>query len=122
ILVIDDSPFLRDLLAAALGRMGYQVSGASGGTEALALVEKESYDLLLVDLRMPGMDGQEFFRILASRHPELRLRVIFITGDTVSQNSREFLESTGQPFLAKPFDLSELRQMLVRELEKRQAG
>jgi two-component system response regulator AtoC len=60
ILVIDDEPNLRHMLTVVLEKAGYTVSSAADGTEALSLTETNSFDLILCDLRMPGMDGLAF--------------------------------------------------------------
>ena len=63
---------------------------------------------------MPVLDGESFYRELAQRHPALRERIVFLTGDVLSRDKREFLERTGAPFLTKPCDLDELRRVVAR--------
>jgi CheY-like chemotaxis protein len=63
---------------------------------------------------MPVLDGESFYRELAQRHPALRERIVFLTGDVLGREKREFLEGTGAPFLTKPCDLDELRRVIAR--------
>jgi len=74
------------------------------------------FSLVLLDLRLPGMDGMEFFRILVRRHPALGSRVIFMTGDTAGEHTERFLEHAGRPVLAKPFGLDTLRTFAEAKL------
>ena len=73
-----------------------------------------SYDLVLSDTKMPVMDGEAFFAELVRRDPTFRRRVIFLTGDVLSRDKREFLEGTGAPFLTKPCDLGDVRRLVQR--------
>ena len=103
ILVVDDEPELATLLQEMLEAADYEVAIAESGEVALALVAEARFDAVVSDLRMPGMDGAGLWRALRERHPTLARRMIFVTGDTLSPGSREFLESTGCVCLEKPF-------------------
>jgi len=74
------------------------------------------YDLIICDTQMPVLDGEGFYIELGRRFPALRNRVIFLTGDVLSREKREFLESTGAPYLTKPCDLAEVRRLVQRTL------
>ena len=117
ILIVDDDQAVRDVMTFGLTDAGYQVTGASRARQALDLPEISEFSLVLLDLRLPGMDGMEFFRILARRHPALGSRVIFMTGDTAGEHTERFLEHAGRPVLAKPFSLDALRTLVEAELE-----
>ena len=112
VLVVDDEPGVRALLSHTLSGDGHTVETASGGQQALDLIKEGEYDCIIADLKMPGMSGQELYRRLAVLDPMLASKVIFVTGDTVRQDARDFLEKTRSPAVAKPFDLSELRQKI----------
>jgi len=116
ILVVDDEQELAEVLVEALGRDGHRVEIASNGAEALRQLERQTYDLVVSDTKMPVMDGVELFHELERRFPELRRRIIFVTGDVLDTEKRQFLESTGAPFLTKPFDLTEIRNVVRRRL------
>jgi len=116
ILVVDDERDLAEILGEALGREGHRVEIAEDGADALRRLEQQAYDLVLSDTKMPVMDGVELFREIERRFPLLSKRVIFLTGDVLDAEKRRFLESSGAPFLIKPFDLGEVRRVVRRAL------
>ena len=109
---MDDEPGIVALLKEVLGRNGYCIETASNGTEALARLGSQAYDVILSDLCMPEMSGEKFFQALSERFPHLRERIIFVTGDTVSPSSRRFLDETGAPWLSKPFKIHEVEKIV----------
>jgi signal transduction histidine kinase/ActR/RegA family two-component response regulator len=117
ILVIDDEPGARDLLSEVLGGVGYDVEAVDSGRKALELLDNATYDLLLVDMKMPGMNGREILQSLSDRMP--MPRVIFVTGDTATISTQRFLKESEQPVIFKPFDLEELNTLVAEELGKR---
>jgi DNA-binding response OmpR family regulator len=116
ILSIDDEKLIRDLLVEYLGMSGYHVEGIGDPHQALKSVESDDYDLLLLDMKMPGMTGKDFFTALSSSKPEMTSRIVFITGDIVTHETRAFLEGTGRPAVEKPFDLAEVKRIVAEEL------
>jgi signal transduction histidine kinase len=116
ILVVDDERELAEVLVEALGREGHRVEIAGNGADALRRLEQRGYDLVVSDTKMPVMDGMELYRELTRRFPVLSKRIIFVTGDVLDAEKRRFLESSGAPFLAKPFDLGEIRRVVRRVL------
>ena len=116
ILVVDDEPQLAELLAELLAAAGHEVSTAGGGEEALSLLGSGHWDLVLCDLRMPGMDGPTLYREVARRHAGMERRFVFLTGDTMSPDARRFLEDSACPHLAKPFELAEVERAVALAL------
>jgi len=114
ILVVDDEPDVAGVLVDLLRGEGHGVDTASNGVEALEKIERQVYDVILSDTKMPVLDGQGFFTELERRHPELRRRVAFLTGDVLNADKRESLARTGAPTLMKPFDLDEIRRVVRR--------
>jgi len=108
VLVVDDeielSSLMRDMLEAA----GYDVATAESGMVALELLATARFDAIVSDLRMPDMDGAALWRAVAKSHPSLARNMLFVTGDTLSPDAREFLRSTRCPALDKPFSKSDL--------------
>jgi CheY-like chemotaxis protein len=90
---------------------------AGDGHAALERLHNQSYDVLFLDLRMPGLDSERLFEVLCQEFPATAKRVVFITGDTTSAESQQFLDRTGRPFLAKPMTLSEVRGIAQEILE-----
>jgi two-component system sensor histidine kinase/response regulator len=116
VLVVDDEADLADVLIEELRRDGHRVEFAPNGAEALAWLERQAFDLVLSDTKMPIMDGVQFYREVERRFPSLRRRVIFVTGDALDPEKRQFLESLEMPFLIKPFDFSAVRDLMRRRL------
>src|SRR6266849_243088 len=104
ILVVDDEPFIVQLVADMLSEEGYEVDTAANGLLALEHIEKRPYDLILSDLRMPELDGLALYRELERRWPDLLRRIIFVSGTIEQPEYRSFLQETGVPVLPKPFD------------------
>jgi two-component system NtrC family sensor kinase len=112
VLVVDDEWSIRALLHDILRLDHHEVALAGSGIEAADLAERERFDVILTDIKMPGMDGAAFYRQVLQRSPEQARRIIFITGDTVSPDTRAFLQSISNPVLSKPFKIGPLRDAI----------
>jgi CheY-like chemotaxis protein len=117
ILVVDDEPAIGALLADMLAAHGHRVRTTTSALDALRALDAEPFDVILSDMRMPAMDGQDFYRELARRRPALARRLVFVTGDAVADEIASFLASTGVPSLAKPFSLVALGEVVRRVLD-----
>jgi signal transduction histidine kinase len=113
VLVIDDEEPLRVLLEEALGMAGHHVDVANDGEAALAKVRGEPYDLIICDLRMPGMSGEEFYAALEDVAPQLQRKIVFSTGDTSGARCADFLSRTGLPVLEKPFSIRKVLELVA---------
>jgi CheY-like chemotaxis protein len=120
ILVVDDEPDIGQLLTDVLTRDGHQVERALSGRAALTSLQQRPVDLIISDLRMPDMDGTALYRALASEHPELAERILFVTGDTLAADVTEFLNTVGARVLEKPLDLGDVSRKVQTLLD--QAG
>jgi PAS domain S-box-containing protein len=116
ILIVDDEAGIRSALAYLLRRDGHEVDTATNGALALEKLQARSFDLILCDLRMPDLDGPGLYRALQERAPQLLQRFIFLTGDTLSAETRDFLEAVGVPRLTKPFTAAEARRVVEQVL------
>ena len=112
ILSVEDEPSIRQVCQRVLTDQGYQVDFAQNGVAAESMLMKADYDLLLVDIKTPVMDGKQLYRYIEKRYPRLASRVIFTTGDVFGDDTQSFLEQTGRPFLLKPFSPDELKAMV----------
>ncbi|MDV2989771.1 MAG: PAS domain S-box protein [Dehalogenimonas sp.] len=108
VLVLDDEPTVGMLVKTILTGCGYEVTNCLVPAEALEKLRQGGYDLLILDIRMPGMSGIEFVEELRHRWPELLSRILFITGDTSDLTTREYLNTHQIPFITKPFEKKEL--------------
>jgi two-component system cell cycle sensor histidine kinase/response regulator CckA len=116
ILIVEDEPAIRTVLTRNLSARGYQVQAVPGGKDALGKLAKNVYDLLLVDLKMPGMSGRELYEAMKKKHPNSAKRVVFITGDVMTGDTTKFLTSTGRPYLVKPFDSKDITGVIEKVL------
>lgn len=114
ILVVDDEPIIAQLITDVLSGDGYDVDTASDGLVALERIHRHAYDLILSDLRMPGLDGLGFYQELERTRPELTRRFVFITGTSEHTDYAGLIGDLTVPILTKPFNVSAL-QDLVRE-------
>ena len=108
VLVVEDEPALGAAVAEALTDAGFVVDRASDGEEGLTRLTQGAYDLIVCDLKMPRIDGMQFYRAMAAATPTLTRRVIFVTGAVAGTDAERFLEETGCRWLAKPFRLGDL--------------
>lgn len=116
ILVVDDEEIARRNLSHVLEREGYEVDCAQDGAGALALLAEKSYQLLLTDLRMPGIDGLELLRQTKSRWPETE--VVMITAHANASSAVEAMSSGAFYYVEKPFRLPDVRKIVGEATQK----
>jgi len=107
ILLVEDDASVVYLARSALEQENMLVIAADG-QQALVMLSGQRFDLVLCDLRMPGMGGREFYQQLQVVAPALVSRLLFISGDTTSATTRDFLRQSGRPLLSKPFTPNDL--------------
>ncbi|MBM4294540.1 MAG: sigma-54-dependent Fis family transcriptional regulator [Deltaproteobacteria bacterium] len=117
ILVIDDDKAMRDACFQTMTRQGYQVEVAANARQGLSTLERATFDVILLDLVMPDMDGLEALKKIKTLDPEVE--VIIITGYGTIQSAVESIKSGAFHFLSKPFVPEDLRNLVGRALEKR---
>ena len=117
ILVVDDEADLTGTLADALLADGHTVHTALDGVQALELLARNTYDLILTDTSMPLLDGVGLYHAIRRTFPALGERLVFITGDLLDPEKQAFLASTGATIVAKPFDIGEVRALVHRLLD-----
>jgi len=116
VLVLDDDPALGAVLGEMLQMLGHQAIVCQVPEEALALLEREAFDLILSDFRMPGMSGSDFFQQVVERHPRLARKVVFLSGDVSSNDTHFFFKATRSTYLMKPFRLSDVEAVTQKIL------
>jgi len=117
ILVVEDEPASCDVCRRAVTTEGFEVDIAVNGKVAQDMLEKKQYNLCLIDIKLPVMNGKELYQWLKEKHPQLVSGVIFTTGSVIGGDTMTFVEQTGRPFLPKPFTPDELKT-IVRETLK----
>lgn len=118
LLVVDDEPRILSFVSRALTARGYAVDGAVDGAQALHLAGVRSYDMILLDLRMPGLDGAAVLRALTAVTPRPRVIVLSAVADV--QTKVDLLDLGACDYLAKPFAIAELLARVrvnMRELD-----
>jgi two-component system NtrC family sensor kinase len=112
ILVVDDEMSVRVALQRYLASRGHEVEATPSGIDAMSRLTAGAYDAVIVDMRMPDLSGEQLFRELQAKDAEHARRVIFTTGDVVSEAMRQFLDASGRPVIPKPFEFSAFDQAL----------
>src|SRR5919204_2861051 len=114
LLLVDDEPAVRELLQEYFAGQGYKISTAPNGETALAAVRAQRPDLVMLDIRMPGLDGVEVLRRL--RRHDTTLPVVMVTANEDVELARELLGMGAFDYVAKPFDFSHLEQVVAAGL------
>ncbi|MBK8061068.1 MAG: response regulator [Gemmatimonadetes bacterium] len=121
VLIVDDEITIRIALRRFFTRLGWSVEEASNGESALHLLSYDAsqdkaprFSVVVSDLRMPGLNGMEMYDQLKVRHPDVLRRLIFSTGDLVSEEAATFVRNTDCVVLQKPFELAALREVVER--------
>jgi len=117
LLIVDDDQVARELLAETLGREGYRVRVAGGGAEALGLAGAEPFDMALVDLRMPDLDGLAVLKQLAMIQPDLP--VVILTAFATIETAIAAVNAGAFDYLSKPFRMEEIKLVVRRTLDAR---
>jgi len=117
ILIIDDTTYILDLLSDLLKSRGFEVDCAANGEEGIAALGRESYDLVMTDLKMPGSDGMDVLRFVMAHCPETIC--IILTGHGSIKNAVEAVRAGAFDYLTKPVDLEEIIIAVQRALEFR---
>ncbi len=116
VLVIEDEPYIREVCRLALSEEGFQIDTVENGDVALNKLRCKGYDLCLIDLRMPTMNGIQFFKQLEIEFPELLNKIVFTTGDLMNSEVSLFLSKLNRPLLPKPFTINELKAIIQTNL------
>lgn len=112
VLLVDDEPGIRRSVGRFLRRYGFLVTDVPSVEAAMRALDGGGFDLIISDLRMPGLSGEEFYAFLRHDHPDLLRRLVITSGDTQREETRRFLAQCGCPALQKPYGLPELVQVL----------
>ncbi len=121
ILVVEDEPAVGEVCNRILTSEGFEVDIAVNSAVAQDMLRGKNYDLCLIDIMTPVMNGKQLYQYISERYPKLANRVIFTTGDVIGGDTMTFIEQTGRPCLHKPFTPDELKTIVretLRQLDK----
>jgi len=116
ILVVDDEDALRMVLSSELSSSGYDVATASDGDEAITVIQNKKFDLVLLDIKMPKVDGFEVLKFVKKNYPAMK--VIMLTGFADLKNAIESKKHGAEDFVSKPYDLVDLLTTIERVLSE----
>ena len=119
ILVVDDDPGERDLIVSSLRADGHDVDASGSGFEALRLLGRQCYDLVVSNLMMPELDGPSLYSAVMRRWPSSSPHFLFVSGLGNSSAYEGFLKVIHAPLLPKPFKVGALRRAIKRILQPR---
>jgi CheY-like chemotaxis protein len=108
ILIVDDDPDIRQVLSDRMSSLGYAVETANDGREALEALKKGGFDGMLLDMRMPEIDGTEVLRRARESHPALP--IVVVTATSVKESAAQTVAGGACAYLLKPFDAVQLKQ------------
>jgi PAS domain S-box-containing protein len=108
ILIVDDEAAICNILARTLSDSGYKTDAALDAKAALRKIDENGYELCIIDLNMPKISGKQLYETMKRRRLSLAERVMFITGDTITPATQDFLDSTRKLYLAKPLNPEEV--------------
>jgi DNA-binding NtrC family response regulator len=109
LLLIEDERSVMDFIRTALERNGYACHAASSAAEGIRVLEAGRFSGIISDMRTPGgASGADVHAWIVAHRPELKERMLFITGDTVNEETMKALQNTGVPYIEKPFRVQDL--------------
>jgi CheY-like chemotaxis protein len=108
ILVVEDDDSNRNVMSRLFRKLGHDVTTAANGYEAHDTLQREKFDCIICDLRMPTLGGNTLYAQIENTDPEAASRFVFVTGDYTRPESYEFLQRSGRPVIGKPYEIDEL--------------
>lgn len=118
ILIVDDSASIRHTVKIALGRFGHTIYEAADGTEGLTRARERKYDLFIVDLNMPEMDGMTMIRHIREMSEQAGVPILFLSTESDTSVKMEAKEAGATGWLTKPFNAEQLLKVVERVLKK----
>jgi CheY-like chemotaxis protein len=118
LLIADDKPTNRELMRTVLESLGYQVSEAADGLEAVRVARQEQPDVIILDLHMPGLDGFGVLAELRSEGAFAKTPIMALTASAMQGDRQRALEAGFDSYISKPVPLPKLREEVVRLLER----
>jgi CheY-like chemotaxis protein len=117
VFVVDDEESIREIVQEGLSARGMIVEGAATSEEALGLLPKRTYDFVLCDYNLPGMNGDQFFDLIRARNLAQKTKFVFMTGAMFEPSEMALFKEKGAFMLQKPFHIASLAAMLIELLQ-----
>lgn len=108
ILVVEDDDSNRNVMSRLFRKLGHTVTSVANGYEAHDTLQREKFDCIICDLRMPTLGGKTLYEQMENKDPDAASRFVFVTGDYTRPESYEFLQRSGRPVIGKPYEIDEL--------------
>jgi CheY-like chemotaxis protein len=122
VLVVEDHPINQKLVGVLLGRMGCHISYCENGQLAVDLVQQEAFDLILMDVNMPVMDGLAATRLIrALAGPVAQTPIVVLTADVMNEASEQALSAGANDFISKPVKVDQLRSIILKYADNKLA-
>jgi diguanylate cyclase (GGDEF)-like protein len=118
ILIVDDDPLVLDLLGLSIESFGFEYAAANNGREAIAILQKKEFDIVITDMMMPEVDGMQLLEHVKRNHP--RTDVIVVTGYTGTFSYMDVIRAGASDFISKPFNTDELEAKINRLIREHQ--
>lgn len=106
ILIVDDEESVLTMLSEALKAEGFDVTATTDGQEAMSLIDRKDFDMIIADMKMPVVSGIHLYWFVEKKKPELLDKIVFVTGDIIDTTTRSFLKTVDNPYFTKPFDVN----------------
>jgi two-component system NtrC family sensor kinase len=117
ILVVDDEKYILDFFVEVFQMYPMHVDAADNGRAAVEKMKAKDYDVVFTDFKMPQMGGRELFQWVQEHRPQMATRIVFVTGDTISGETRSFFDGHSTRYLEKPFKIEEVKELIQQTLE-----
>jgi len=117
ILVVEDEPSICQVCLRTLTAEGFKVDIAVNGAIAGKMLGETEYDLCLIDIRTPIMNGRQLYQYILDKYPDFKGKIIFTTGDVLDDKLASMLKGAKRPYLPKPFTPDELKSIVKEALE-----
>ena len=119
ILLVEDDDANRSVISKVFERLGHDVTAVTNGFEAFSVMETAGPDCIICDIRLPYLDGRTLFEQVERHMPHLAARFVFVTGDYTNPATVKFLQTTGQPYIGKPYEMETLLGAVAAILQNR---
>ena len=117
-LVVDDEKAILIFLNRLLTGWGYEIETVNTAKEAIERIKTNDYDFILLDIKMPEINGMRLYHLIEEIKPSLVKRVLFATGDILEKSTSAFLQATDAPTLTKPIDTEQLKDSINKVLAR----